>query len=325
MMRKITMREALNEALFEEMERNKNTLCFGEDVGYIGGIFGVTRGLQEKFGKERVWDTPIAECTIVGAALGMAITGLVPIAEMQFADFMAVAFDEVHNKLGKWRYMHGGKFEVPVTLRLPIGISGGAGPEHSQSPQALFVHSQGLYVVIPSNPRDAKGLLKQAIRDPNPVLFFEHKKLYEVKGEVEEEEFLIPFGKAAVKKQGTDVTIVATALQVTTALEAAELLEKDNISVEVIDPRTLVPLDTDTIFESIKKTGRLVIVHEDPKRGGTGAEIAALVAEELLFDLEAPIKRVAGPDVPIAQNIHLEKYYVPSVEDIIEAVKETLD
>ncbi|NLS44655.1 MAG: alpha-ketoacid dehydrogenase subunit beta [Firmicutes bacterium] len=324
-MRKITMREALNEALFEEMERNKNTLCFGEDVGYIGGIFGVTRGLQEKFGKERVWDTPIAECTIVGAALGMAITGLVPIAEMQFADFMAVAFDEVHNKLGKWRYMHGGKFEVPVTLRLPIGISGGAGPEHSQSPQALFVHSQGLYVVIPSNPRDAKGLLKQAIRDPNPVLFFEHKKLYEVKGEVEEEEFLIPFGKAAVKKQGTDVTIVATALQVTTALEAAELLEKDNISVEVIDPRTLVPLDTDTIFESIKKTGRLVIVHEDPKRGGTGAEIAALVAEELLFDLEAPIKRVAGPDVPIAQNIHLEKYYVPSVEDIIEAVKETLD
>lgn len=323
-MRKITMREALNEALFEEMSRDDRTVVFGEDVGQTGGIFDVTKGLQQEFGEERVFDTPIAEATIVGGALGMAITGLVPIPEMQFADFVAVAFDEVHNKLGKWRYMHGGKFEVPVTLRLPIGIIGGAGPEHSQSPQALFMHSQGLYIVIPSNPRDAKGLLKQSIRDPNPVLFFEHKKLYDMVGEVEEEEFLIPLGKADIKKEGTDVTILATSLQVNTALKAAELLEESDISAEVIDPRTLAPLDTDTIFGSIKKTGRFVIVHEDPKTGGTGAELAARVAEELMFDMLAPVKRVAGPDVPIAQNIYLEKYYIPSVEDIIAAVKEIL-
>lgn len=321
----ITMREAIIEALVEEMDRDPSTVLFGEDVGKFGGINAITKGLYEKFGGQRVFDTPIAETTIVGAALGMAITGLRPIPELQFGDFVGIAFDEVFNKLGKWRYMHGGQMEVPVTLRLPVGIAGGAGPEHSQSPQALFMHAPGIHIAIPSTPADAKGLLKTAIRDNNAVLFFEHKLLYGMKGDVPEEEYLIPLGKADVKRVGTDVTIIATALQVHTALNAANTLAKDGYEAEVIDPRTLAPLDMDTILASVRKTGRVLIVHEEPKTGGCGAEIAAQIAEEALFDLHAPIKRIGSPDVPIAQSIYLEQFYRPSENQIIEVVKELLE
>lgn len=321
----LTMRDAINEALSEEMERDSSTLLFGEDVGKFGGVFGVTKGLHEKFGA-RVFDTPIAETTIVAAALGMAITGgMRPIPELQFGDFVGVAFDEVFHKLGKWRWMHGGQMEIPVTLRLPVGIAGGAGPEHSQSPQAIFMHAPGLKIVVPSTPYDAKGLLKTAIRDNNPVLFFEHKVLYDMKGEVPEEEYLIPLGKADVKREGKDVTIIATALQVHTALNAAKTLSEQGVEAEVIDPRTLAPLDMETILASVRKTGRVLIVHEEPKTGGCGAEIAAQIADEALFDLQAPVKRIGSPDVPIAQSIYLEQFYRPSEQQIIDTVKELME
>ncbi|MRG85236.1 alpha-ketoacid dehydrogenase subunit beta [Salinibacillus xinjiangensis] len=326
-MRKITMREAIIEGLHEEMERDDQKVLFGEDVGKFGGINAITRGLYERFGGERVFDTPIAESTIVGAALGMAITGLRPIPELQFGDFVGIAFDEVFNKLGKWRYMHGGTMEVPVTLRAPIGMAGGAGPEHSQSPQALFMHAPGVHIAIPSTPYDAKGLLKTAIRDNNAVLFFEHKLLYDTKGEVPEaeDEYLIPLGQADVKREGSDVTIIATALQVQTSLQAAEKLANEGIDVEVIDPRTLAPLDKETLLSSVQKTGRVLIVHEESKTGGSGAEIAAQISEEALFDLEAPVKRIGSPDVPIAQSLHLEPYYRPSEKQITDAVHELLE
>ncbi|WP_209122685.1 alpha-ketoacid dehydrogenase subunit beta [Alkalihalobacillus sp. BA299] len=323
-MRKINMRQAIIEALTEEMERDPKAVLFGEDVGKFGGVFGATKGLHEKFG-ERVFDTPIAESTIVGAALGMALTGLRPIPELQFGDFVGIAFDEVYNKLGKWRWMHGGTMDVPVTLRLPIGIAGGAGPEHSQSPQALFMHGPGLHIAIPSTPYDAKGLLKTAIRNNDAVLFFEHKVLYDMKGEVPEEEYLIPLGKADVKREGADVTIIATALQVHTALNAAKTLANDGIEAEVVDLRTLAPLDKETILNSVRKTGRVVIVHEEPKTGGSGAEIAAQISEEAMFDLQAPIKRIGSPDVPIAQSIALEQYYRPSEQQIVDAVNELME
>lgn len=323
-MKNITMLEAINQTLSEEMARDERVVIFGEDVGAFGGAIGVTQGLFNKFGPERVIDAPIAEATIVGASVGMALGGLKPVAELMFADFVDNAMDEIFDKMGKWRYMHGGCFEIPVTLRLPSGIAGGAGPEHSKSPQAQFIHSQGLYIVIPSTPYDAKGLLRTAIRGNDPVLFFEHKVLYQMTGDVPEEDYTIPFGQAAVKKEGSDVTIVATALQVHTTLSAAQALANEGISVEVIDPRTLIPLDKDTILGSVKKTGRLVVVHEEAKRGGTGSELAAIVAEEALFDLKAPIKRVAAPDVPIAQSIYLEQFYVPNEQRIIAAVKEVM-
>ncbi|MFD2682658.1 alpha-ketoacid dehydrogenase subunit beta [Bacillus seohaeanensis] len=321
----LNMRQAIIEALTEEMERDPSTVLFGEDVGKFGGVFGATKGLHEKFGN-RVFDTPIAETTIVAAALGMAISGgMRPIPELQFGDFVGVAFDEVFHKLGKWRWMHGGQMEVPVTLRLPIGIAGGAGPEHSQSPQALFMHAPGLQICVPSTPADAKGLLKSAIRENNPVLFFEHKVLYDVKGEVPEGEYLIPLGKADIKREGSDVTIIATALQVQTALNAAKSLAKQGVEAEVVDPRTLAPLDMETILNSVRKTGRVLIVHEEPTTGGSGAEISAQIQEEALFDLHAPIKRIGSPDVPIAQSIYLEQFYRPSEEQIIDVVNELME
>ncbi len=324
MMRKINMRQAIIEALSEEMERDPKTVLFGEDVGKFGGVFGATKGLHDKFG-ERVFDTPIAETTIVGAAVGMALTGLRPIPELQFGDFVGIAFDEVYNKLGKWRWMHGGTMDMPVTLRLPIGIAGGSGPEHSQSPQALFMHGPGLHIVVPSTPYDAKGLLKTAIRNNDAVLFFEHKVLYDMKGEVPEEEYLIPLGKADVKREGSDVTILATALQVHTALKAAKTLAENGVEAEVVDLRSLAPLDKETILTSVRKTGRVVIVHEEPKTGGSGAEIAAQISEEAMFDLQAPIKRIGSPDVPIAQSIYLEQFYRPSEEQIVTTVNELME
>lgn len=323
-MAKITTRQAIIDALSEEMERDPTVILFGEDVGKFGGVFGATKGLFDKFGPNQVWDTPITEKTIVGAALGMAITGLRPVPELQFGDFVGLAFDEIYNKLGKWKWMHGGTMQVPVTLRLPIGIAGGAGPEHSQSPQALFIGAPGLYIAVPSNPADAKGMLKTAIRENNPVLYFEHKLLYDVRDEVPDGEHLVPLGKAVTKRSGNDVTIIATSVLVQTALRAAKELEKSNIEVEVIDPRWLAPLDEEAILSSVRKTGRLMIVHEESKTGGTGAEIAAMIAEKALFDLRAPVKRLGSPDVPIAQNLHLEQFYRPSEEDIKTAVQELM-
>ncbi|GHU65858.1 TPP-dependent acetoin dehydrogenase complex, E1 protein subunit beta [Clostridia bacterium] len=323
----ITLSQAINQALDEELAFDDRVVLFGEDIGVFGGCFGVTAGLYKKYGAERVKDAPISENTLVGASVGMALGGLKVAAELMFADFAEIAFDEILNKMGKWKWMHGGydEFNIPVTLRLPTGMLGGSGPEHSQSPQAFFMHSQGLYVLVPSTPYDAKGLLKTAIRGNDPSLYFEHKVLYGLKGEVPEEEYFIPFGVADIKREGTDVTVLATSLQVHTALAAAEKLQAEGISIEVFDPRTLIPFDKEALFRSLDKTGRLVIVHEEPKTGGTGAEISAMVAEERLSSLKAPIVRVGAPDVPCPHSVHLEQWMIPSEERIIAAVKKTLE
>jgi pyruvate/2-oxoglutarate/acetoin dehydrogenase E1 component len=321
-MAQISMREAINTALAEEMARDDTVVLFGEDVGKFGGVFGVTKGLLDRFGSKQVFDTPIAEKTIIGAALGMAITGLRPVPELQFGDFVGLAFDEIYNKLGKWKWMHGGTMQVPVTVRLPIGIAGGAGPEHSQSPQALFIGAPGLYIAVPSNPADAKGMLKTAIRENNPVLYFEHKVLYSKRGEVPDGEHLVPVGRGVIKREGADVTIIATSICVHTAMQAAEALAKEGIDVEVFDPRWLAPLDEEMLLSSVKKTGRVMIVHEEAKTGGTGAELSALIAEKALFWLRAPIKRLGAPDVPIAQSLHLESFYRPTLDDICTAARE---
>ncbi|SED16470.1 alpha-ketoacid dehydrogenase subunit beta [Rhodobacter sp. 24-YEA-8] len=320
----MNMREAIVEALREEIARDPSVILFGEDIGKFGGVFGTTKGLHAEFGDRRIFDTPIAEKTIIGAALGMAITGMRPVPELQFGDFAGLAFDEIYNKLGKWKWMHGGDMRVPVTVRLPIGIAGGAGPEHSQSPQALFVSGPGLYIAVPSNAADAKGMLKTSIREDNPVLFFEHKVLYTQKCEVPEGDHIVPLGKGNLCRKGADLTIIATATLVGTAIEAATALAGDGIDVEVIDPRWLKPLDEDLILSSIAKTGRVLLVHEDAKTGGTGSEIAAIIAEKALFDLRAPIRRLAGPDVPIAQSLHLEQFYRPSRDEIIAAARDLI-
>jgi acetoin:2,6-dichlorophenolindophenol oxidoreductase subunit beta len=324
MPREITFIEAIREALTEEMERDERVFILGEDVGRMGGSYGATAGLLERFGEKRVIDTPISEALIVGAAVGAAITGLRPIPELMFSDFIANAMDEVVHKAGKWRYMHGGLFNVPLVLRLPEGAAGGAGPEHSQCPEGLLWNAPGLYVVIPSTPADAKGLMKSAIRDNNPVCFFEHKVLYYMTGEVPDGEHLVPLGKADIKREGKDVTVVAWALMVHKALEAAEQLAAEGISVEVIDPRGLRPLDMDTIIHSLEKTGRIVFVQEAPRTGGPAGEIMALIAEQNLDLLAAPIKRVAAPDIPVPQNMRMEQLYVPSVADIIAAIREVV-
>jgi acetoin:2,6-dichlorophenolindophenol oxidoreductase subunit beta len=324
MARIITGAEALKEAMIEEMERDDRVYFMGEDVGLIGGGIGQHGGLFERFGEKRVIDTPISETFIIGGAVGAAITGLRPVVELMFADFVGCAMDELYNKVGKWRFMHGSLFTVPLVVRLPEGAVGGAGPEHSQCPESLFWSAPGLYVAIPSSPADAKGLLKSAIRSDNPVLFFEHKLLYYMTGEVPDGDHLIPLGKADIKREGTDVTIIAWSMQVNKALEAAELLAKDGISVEVVDPRGIRPLDKETILASVEKTGRVVFAHEPAKTGGPASEVAAIIAEEALSSLAAPIKRVAAPDVPIPQSIFLESFYVPSTTDIVNAVREIM-
>ena len=323
-MPKISMRQAIVDALSEEMERDGTVVLLGEDIGAFGGVFGATKGLFDTFGPDRVMDTPITEKTIIGASLGLAISGFRPVAELQFADFVGVAFDEIYNKLGKWKYMHGGTAQVPVVVRMPMGIAGGSGPEHSQSPQALFIGAPGLYIAVPSSAADAKGMLKTAIRDNNAVLFFEHKVLYELQDEVPAGEHLVPLGKADIKREGSDVTIIATALLVRTAMAAAARLEQQGISVEVVDPRWLAPLDEATLLASVAKTGRVMIVHEEGKTGGSGAEIAALIAEKALFDLRGPIRRLGAPDVPIAQSIYLEQFYRPTEQMVIDTAVELM-
>jgi pyruvate/2-oxoglutarate/acetoin dehydrogenase E1 component len=321
--RTITYTQAIIEAIGEELERDPNVFYMGEDIGY-GGVFGFARGLQERFGKKRVFDTPISETLIVGAGVGAAITGTRPIAELQFADFVAVAMDEVYNKAAKWRYMHGGQFTVPLVILAPEGAMGGAGPEHSQCPEALFWSAPGLYVVTPSNPADMKGLLKSAIRDDNPVLVMPHKALLNTSGEVPDGDHLVPLGEAAVLREGRSLTIVAWSIMAGKALEAAKRLEAEGIDAEVIDPRGVRPFDFDAILKSVRKTGRLVLAHEAPVRGGPGGEVAAVIAERGMMYLEAPIKRVGAADVPIPQSAYLEQMVVPRMEDILAAAREVV-
>jgi len=320
-MSKKTYLQALNEALRQEMERDEKVFIIGEDVGQFGGCFGVTQGLFTQFGERRVMDTPITESAIVGTAAGAAASGLRPVAELMFVDFIGVAMDQLFNQACKMRFMFGGKAKVPMTLRMPQGAGIGAAAQHSQSLEAWFMHIPGLKVVIPSTPYDAKGLLISAIRDDNPVVFLEHKLLYGVEGEVPDESYTIDIGKADVKREGTDVTIVATSLMVHTALAAAEKLAADGISAEVVDPRSLQPLDKNTILSSVEKTHALVIAHEAVGFAGPGAEIAAMVAEEGLEHLDAPIRRVAAPFCPVPFSPPLEQAYIPGVDDIINAVK----
>lgn len=324
-MREITYREAVREAMSQEMRENEDVFLMGEDIGVYGGGFGVTKGMIEEFGEERIRNTPISEAGIMGTAVGSALTGMRPIVELQFSDFITIAMDQLVNQAAKLRYMHGGKGKVPLVLRTPSGSGTGAAAQHSQSLEAWVTHIPGLKVVQPSTPYDAKGLLKTAIEDPNPVVFFEHKLLYKTKGEVPEEQYSIPLGKADIKREGTDVTIVATAIMVPRALEAAAVLAQEGIYAEIIDPRTIVPLDEETIVESVMKTHHLVVVHEAVKRGGFGGEIASMVAESSAFHyLKAPINRLGGAPVPIPFNSELERLAVPQVEDIVGAVRETL-
>lgn len=310
---------AINEALAEEMRRDERVWMMGQDIGKMGGVFGLTRGLLEEFGPSRVRDTAINETFLIGGAAGAALGRTIPVVELQFADFVLTAADEVFNKLAKWRYMHG-QFELPVVVRLPTGVVGGAGAEHSQSLETLAMHIPGLMVAVPATPGDAKGLLKSAIRNPNPVLFFEHKALYRVKGPVPEDpEYVVPFGVANVVREGTGMTVVATGLMLSRALEAAQRLGAQGVDVEVIDPRTLVPLDIDTIIASVEKTHRLMIVHEAPRTAGFGAEIAQQVHERAFLTLDAPVWRVCGTDTPLPQHPELEQLCIPSIEEITEA------
>lgn len=320
-MRKMTVAEAIREALRLEMKRDERVFIMGEDVGKFGGCFGVTQGLYEEFGPERVKDTPISETAIIGSAVGAAATGMRPVPEIMFCDFLTVPMDQLVNQAAKMRYMFGGKAKIPMTVRVPVGAGMSAAAQHSQSLEAWFIHVPGLKVVMPSTPADHAGLLISSIRDDNPVMFFEHKMLYGIEGEVPDEIEPIPLGKADIKREGEDVTVIATSMMVYKSLEAAKELEKDGISIEVVDPRTLFPLDKETIFESVKKTNRVVIVHEAVKRGGVGAEIAAQIADEVFDYLDAPIKRVAALNVPIPFSPPLEKYVIPDVKDIIKAVK----
>lgn len=324
MARTLTYREALNEAFKQEMRRDPTIISYGEDVGRHGGAFKCTVGLTAEFGPLRNFDSPISETAIAGAAVGMAITGLRPIVELQFADFFAIAMDELYNRAAKWRYMHGGNFKVPVVYRAPMGAIGGAGPEHSQCPEGIFMHCPGMKIAIPATPYDAKGLMISAIRDDNPVLFFEHKALYDMKGEVPEESYEVPFGQAAIRREGADVTLLTWSMMVGRSLEAAEQISKDGVGVEVIDLRTLNPLDKQTILNSLRKTGRLVIVHEAPKTSGAGAELSAIVAEEALYDLKAPIRRVCGEDIPLPQSAFLEPFCIPQVADIIVGIRDSM-
>jgi len=319
-----TMAEALNEAMHAEMTRDEGVFVMGEDVSLIGGIFGVTRGLREKFGEDRVRDTPISEAGFLGAGIGAAIAGRRPIVEIQIWDFIAVTMDQVVNQAAKFRYMLGGQPTVPLVIRGPQGGGIRLAAQHSQSLEAWFAHVPGLVVVAPSTPYDAKGLLISAIRDDNPVIFLEHKALYATKGPVPAEPYAIPLGRADVKRAGRDVTVIATQTMVARALAAAADLEKEGVSVEVIDPRTLVPLDEAAILASVAKTHRLVIAHEAVKRCGFGAELAALVAEHALDELDAPIVRVGARSVPMPYNDALERATIPGQADIVAAIRRVL-
>lgn len=323
-MRELRYADALREALREEMIRDPNVILLGEEIGVFNGVYKVTRGLLDEFGPERVRDTPISEAAIAGAAVGLALAGLKPVAEIMYMDFLPICMDQLSTQAAKMRFMSGGQLNVPMVLRTQYSLGRQHGSQHSQFTPAWFLQVPGLKVVLPSDPNDAKGLLKSAIRDPNPVLFVEGGLLYRTKGPVPEEEYTTPLGKAAVKKKGDDITIVAVSRMVGESLSAARKLEDRNVSAEVIDVRTLQPLDLDAIVESVKRTSRLVIASDDVKRGGVGAEISASVTETVFDYLDAPIMRVACPDTPIPFSPQLEQLYMPSAESVVKAVDTVL-
>jgi pyruvate/2-oxoglutarate/acetoin dehydrogenase E1 component len=324
-LRQVVYSQAIRTALREEMKRDERVVLWGEDIGVYGGVYGATTGLQREFGKERVRDAPISEMAIVGAAVGAALLGMRPVVEIMYEDFLMHAADGLANQAAKWRYMSGGQFEVPLVVRSPGGGGSGYAAQHSQNIEAWFAHIPGLTVIAPCMPRDARGLLKSAIRDPNPVLFLEHKSHYTHKGPVPKEEELIPIGVADVKREGTDVTLVSYSRTLLWALEAAEMLAAEGVSVEVIDPRTLVPLDMETILASVRKTGRLVIAHEAHAFCGFGAEIAAQVSEKAWGSLKAPPRRLGSRPVPLPYSEPLESYVLVDAADIVGAVREVLE
>lgn len=322
MSRELTYREAIREALRAEMRRDDRVILLGEDIGTYGGAFAVTDGLLQEFGPERVRDTPISEAAITGCAIGAALTGLRPVLEIQFMDFITLCMEQLVLQAAKIRYMFGGKAQVPMVLRTPAGSGTGAAAQHSESLEAWFAHVPGLKVVAPSTPADARGLLLASIRDDNPVIFVEHKLLYKERGPVSEAPEATPLGVAEIKRAGTDATVIATGVMVGRALEAARRLEDEGISAEVIDPRTLRPLDRDTLIASAKKTGRVVVVYEGVKTLGIGTEIAALISEsEAFFHLDAPIVRLGGQECPLPYNRQLERAAVPQIEDIVTGVR----
>jgi pyruvate/2-oxoglutarate/acetoin dehydrogenase E1 component len=322
--KKITFLKALNEAMAEEMRRDATVFVLGEDVRV--GVFGQTAGLVGEFGEDKVLNTPIAENAITGVAIGAAMNGMRPVLELMFADFIMLAMDQICNNLAQWRYITGNQYGLPVTIRTSVGAGFRSGYGHSQSVEPYLIQAPGLIIVEPSTPYDAKGLLKTAIRSDDPVIFFEHKKLIlgGVEGEVPEEDYTIPFGEAAIRKAGRDATVVAVGAMVYEALNAARELAQEGIDIEVIDLRTIVPLDKDTIFESLEKTGRLVTVEESRMRGGLGAEIAALACSDYFSLLKAPVKRVAAPMVPIPGSPILEDLYLPNKDSIVRAVRRAM-
>lgn len=330
-----TMRDALNEALHQEFERDPSVFVIGEDVAggrggsgeedCVGGIFGVTRGLMTRFGGDRVIDTPISEAAIIGAASGAALCGMRPVAELMFADFIGVCMDQIYNQAAKFRYMFGGKSRCPMVIRLSCGAGFSAAAQHSQALYPLMTAIPGLKVVVPSNAYDAKGLLIEAIRDDDPVLFFEHKMLYQRKWEVPDEPYTISFGEASMPREGEDVTVVAFSRMVEVATRAADTLAEEGISVDLIDPRTTSPLDEETILESVEATGRLVVVDEAPPRCGLTADVSAMVAERGFQHLKAPIRQVTAPHTPVPFSRELEKAYIPRPEAIADAVRSVVE
>jgi 2-oxoisovalerate dehydrogenase E1 component beta subunit len=324
-MSEITLIEGLRQAMDEEMSRDERVFLVGEDVGQRGGVFRATQGLFEKYGPERVIDSPLAELSIVGVGIGAAVYGMRPICEIQFADFIHPAFNQIVNEAAKMCYRSNGEWTVPMVIRAPYGGGIGGGLYHSQSVESFFAHVPGLKVVVPSNPHDAKGLLKASIRDPNPVIFLEPKKGYRlIKGEVPDgEEVLVPLGQARVSREGKDVSVFAYGMMHFYCLRAAETLAAEGIEVEVVDLRTLAPLDKAAVLESVRKTGKALIVHEDNLTGGFGAEVAAILAEEAFTDLDAPVRRLAGPDVPAVPFSHpLQDWFMPNAEKIAAALRE---
>ncbi len=320
--REITMAQAIREALAEEMRRDPRVFLLGEDVAEAGHPFKVLSGLVQEFGPQRVIDTPISEAGFVGIAVGAAMTGMRPVADIMFGDFLTLAMDQIVNQAAKIHYMSGGKLRVPLVIRTTLGATRRSAAQHSQSLHAWFSHIPGLKVALPSTPYDAKGLLKTAIRDDNPVLFFEDKMMYQVKGPVPEEEYTIPFGVADVKRVGRHVTLVATSSMVYVALDAARLLEQEGIEAEVVDPRTTVPLDVETLVRSARKTGRVIVIDEGHRRYGVTAEIAAVIAEEAFYDLEAPVRRLGALDVPVPFSPVLEDLTVPTPEQVAAVARE---
>ena len=316
----LTYLEAIRQGIWEEMERDPSVFLLGEDIGILGGAFKVTAGMLEKFGAERVIDTPISESAIVGAAIGAALMGMRPVAEMQFMDFIACGFDQIVNMAAKMHYRWGPA--VPIVIRGPSGAGVHGGPYHSQSNEMWFVHTPGLKVVMPATAYDAKGLIKSAIRDDNPVIFYEHKFLYRrIKEEVPEGDYVVPLGKAAVRREGNDVAIITYGAMVWTALEAAEQLEKDGISLEVVDLRTLLPYDEEAVLGSVRKCNKVILLHEDTRTGGMAGELAALIGERAFEFLDGPIVRITAPDTPVPYSPPLEEYYLPNARKVIEAAR----